>query len=226
MNLDTILENYKCSAKQMKMFCLEMQKDFRDELRQVKAKINQYSSLKQLYRDRKIILNRFVEKCNHNPNIKFINQDLINQEIEILRNETMELIKLKAKALYKQEITTLIKNFKSDIEEEILLIDNQDLKYLKVKHINIIKKSIAYIYDDWFDILKYHSSKLSDIILRIDKIAQTYFNLKCVKDYIKNNTVKCFEKYVTNVLKNESTIFSLIQGNYIPDLLFLFHFNY
>ena len=132
-----------------------------------------------------VILNRFVEKYNSNPNIKFINQDLISQEIEILRNETMELWKLKAKALYKEGIKTLISNFISEIEEEILLIDNQVMKYLKAKHINKINEFISYMNDDWFDLLKYHSSKLPDLLLKIDEDAHNYFNLICIIKYIK-----------------------------------------
>ena len=214
-NLDTILKNYKYSAKQMIVFWLEMQKEFRDELNYVKEKINGYSNLNQLYQDREVILNRFDEKCNYNPNIKFINQDLIKQEIEIPRKETMELIKLKAKALYKEGIKTLISNFISEIEEEIFLINNKVLNYLKTKHINKINEFISYMNDDWFDLLKYHSSKLPDILLKIDEDAHNYFNLMCIIRYIKNNTVKCFEKYVTNVLNNEYTIFSEIKVNYL-----------
>lgn len=124
MNLDTILENYKCSAKQMKMFNLEMEKEFKDELRHLKVMINEYSNLKQLYQDREVILNSFVEKYNSKTNIEFINQDLFKQEIKNIKKETMKLLKVKAKALYKEEIKALINNFNDKVEEEILLSFN------------------------------------------------------------------------------------------------------
>ena len=186
-NLETILKNYKCSAKQMKMYCLEMEKEFRDELNYVKEKINGYSNLNQLYREREVILHNFIEKCNSKPNIKFINQDLINHETKILRKEIMKLLKVKAKVLYKQEINALINNLNSDIEEDILLssVNNQNLIPLKEKSIINIWKFISYMNVDWFDLLEYHSSKLSDVLLRIDENVQSYLKLINVINYVK-----------------------------------------
>ena len=131
----------------------------------------------------------------------------------------MKLLKVKAKSLYKEEINTLISNLNNDIEEEILLINSQILKYLKEKTKKKIKEFISYMNDDWFDLLEYHSLKLPDVLLRIDENVQSYLKLINVINYVKNNTIKCFEKYVANVLKSESTIFSQIKRNYIPHLL-------
>ena len=216
MNLDTILENYKCSAKQMKMFNLEMEKEFKDELRHLKVMINEYSNLNQLYQDREVILNSFVEKYNSKTNIEFINQDLFKLEIKNIKKETMTLLKVKAKALYKEEIKTLINNFNDKVEEEILLsFNNQNWTGLKEKTLNKIKEFISYMNDDWFELLEYHSSKLPNILLRINEDSQNYVNLMCIIRYIKNSTSICFEKYVVWVLNNQKTIFSKIKSNYI-----------
>ena len=123
----------------------------------------------------------------------------------------MELFKNKAKILYKEGIKTLISNFDDDIEKEILSsFNNEKLKLLKEKTINELIDFISYMNENWFDLLEYHSSKISKKWEMINEKTENYLSLICVINFMKEISIKSFKKYVVKVLKNESTIFSNI----------------
>ena len=61
-NLITIFKNYKCSAKQLKLYCFEMEKAWRDEWKFARRKIFTYLDLEQLYWDREEILSILLKK--------------------------------------------------------------------------------------------------------------------------------------------------------------------
>ena len=152
-NLMTIYSNYKCSAKQLKVYCLEMEKAWREEWDFAQGEIITYLNLEQLYKDREAILFNLVRKYKSNIKVEFHDHQTFLQGKTFLNEKADGLFKTRARQLYDEEITKL-SNF-DNYEDEKEILSNyfiENINDLRIKKYNKIKDLISYMDVDWFDL--------------------------------------------------------------------------